>query len=83
MPGKANQVLQEHHLLSHTDIAEKVASTLQQNGVYDKAGELYENIGKYDLALAAFHAGNVYRSAVELARAHFPAQVVSLEEVFP
>ena len=51
-----------------------------KTGLYEKAGELYEQGRSYREAMEAYRQGGAYRRAVELARSSFPGEVVSLEE---
>jgi intraflagellar transport protein 172 len=79
LPAKAARVINEHgHTAAHQ--LESVASALTEAGMYDKAGEFFEQMDQMARALDSYTKGHAYRRAVELARRCFPAKVVSLEE---
>ncbi|KAJ3152666.1 hypothetical protein HDU86_005539 [Geranomyces michiganensis] len=79
-PARAANLLTTHRLTDNVDLTERVAAALHKQGLYEKAGELYEKLGSADRALEAYRRGHAFRAAVELARVAFPQQVVSLEE---
>jgi len=64
----------------HDDLLDKIATALSQARLYQKSGEFYETRGMYEQAIESYKKGNSYRHAVEVARKHFPSQVVTLEE---
>ena len=80
MPARAAYLLLHHHLATNIDLTERIASSLLQSGLYEKAGNLYEKLGSQDRALDAYKRGNAFRAAVELCRSFFPREVVSMEE---
>jgi len=59
---------------------QQIASSLITAGLYEKAGDLYEQSQNYQQAMEAYRAGGAYRRAIELARSAYPAEVVTLEE---
>ena len=59
---------------------QQIASSLMKGGLYEKAGELYEQARSYQEAMEAYRQGGAFRKAVELARGAFPSEVVPLEE---
>ncbi|TPX67270.1 hypothetical protein SpCBS45565_g03981 [Spizellomyces sp. 'palustris'] len=80
MPARAASLLNAHHLTSDTALTERVAAALFKQGLYEKAGELYEKMGGNERALDAYRRGKAFRAAVDLARAVFPQEVVKLQE---
>jgi intraflagellar transport protein 172 len=62
------------------DLTERIATSLYASGQYEKAGELFQRVKLVDKAMDAFKKGNVYSSAVELARVSYPEEVIKLEE---
>ena len=62
------------------DILRQIAASLMRSGLYEKAGELYEQARSYREAMDAYKQGGAYRRAVELARSSFPGEVVGVEE---
>lgn len=49
-------------------------------GLYEKAGDLYEQAHNFQQAMEAYKAGGSFRRAIELARSAYPSEVVTLEE---
>jgi len=81
-PAKAASVVLARPSSYGPDVMEKVASSLSAAGMHDKAGNLFERMNDHGRALDAYEKGHAFRSAVELARRHFPAQVVRLEQAW-
>eukprot|EP00937_MAST-01D_sp_MAST-1D-sp2_P002340 g2340.t1 len=79
LPAKAARVIHEHGAAQSHQL-ESVASALTEAGMYDKAGEFFEQMDQMSRALDSYTKGSAYRRAVELARRCFPAKVVGLEE---
>jgi len=80
MPGKAARVIADNNINQPSNLLESVAIALEDADMYEKAGDFYERMGQKQRALDGFVKGHAFRKAVELARKHFPNQVVSLEE---
>ena len=80
MPGKAARVIADNNINQPSNLLESVAIALEDSDMYEKAGDFYERMGQKQRALEGFIKGHAFRKAVELARKHFPNQVVSLEE---
>ncbi|EDV25844.1 uncharacterized protein TRIADDRAFT_24195 [Trichoplax adhaerens] len=81
LPAKAAHVAISHsELSSQSDIMDRIASALLSDGLFEKAGELYEKTRQNQRALEAYRKGRAYRRAVELTRISFPAEVTKLEE---
>ncbi|GMH63033.1 hypothetical protein TrST_g9919 [Triparma strigata] len=80
MPGKAARVIGDNNITQPSNLLESVAGALEDADMNEKAGDFYERMGQRQRALESFIKGHAFRKAVELARKHFPNQVVSLEE---
>ena len=81
LPAKAARLVTHHQELSRQpDLLQQIASSLVKAGLYEKAGDLYEQAHSYQQAMESFRSGAVFRRAVELARTAFPNEVVRLEE---
>ncbi len=82
MPGKAARVITNNNITQPSNLLESVALALEDADMNEKAGDFYERMGQRQRALDSFVKGHVFRKAVELARKHFPGQVVNLEEAW-
>ena len=81
LPAKAARLVTQHDELNRQpDLLQQIASSLVKAGLYEKAGDLFEQAHSYQQAMEAFRSGAVFRRAVELARTTFPNEVVKLEE---
>jgi len=81
LPAKAARLaMSREELINSSDLLGRIAAALLKGGLYEQAGELYEKVGKNDLAMDSYRKGNAYRRAVELSRVAFPREVVKLEE---
>lgn len=78
VPARAAQVAQTHNV--EVSLQQTIAAALESGGMFEKAGDFYEKLQMPQKALEAYRKGHAYRRAVELARVHMPAEVVSLEE---
>jgi len=78
LPARAAQVAQQHGVDSQ--LQQTIAQALMKGGMYEKAGEFFENLAMPQKALDAYRKGRAYRRAVELSRRESPSEVVSLEE---
>ena len=67
-------------LSNQHELLQQVASSLVNAGLYEKAGDLYEQVRSFQQAMEAYRAGGAFRRAIELARIAYPSEVVSLEE---
>ena len=61
------------------ELLEKIASSLASSGMFEKAGELYEEMEMLQKALDCYVKGNSYKKAVDLAKSAEPRLVASLE----
>jgi len=87
VPGKAAALIKSRNMLSsrsgaNQQLLERVANSLTSSGLHDLAGEFYEEMDQLQRALDSYIKGNAYRQAIDLARRHFPGQVVELEEAW-
>ena len=71
---------QHEELSRQPELLQQIASSLVKAGLYEKAGDLYEQAHSYQQAMEALRTGTVFRRPVELARMAFPNEVVRLEE---
>ncbi|MFH4973753.1 hypothetical protein AB6A40_000462 [Gnathostoma spinigerum] len=76
----ARILLANPNLTSDDDLVEKVTSALISTGLFEKAGDLFEQNKEFEKALEAYRKGKSYAKAIQLARKNFPEQVVKLEE---
>ncbi len=79
-PAKAMSLVNARPSAFGQDVLERIAQALGTAGMFDKAGSMLEQMGRPEKALEAFVRGHAFRNAVELARRHFPSQVVGLEQ---
>eukprot|EP00899_Mesostigma_viride_P028336 jgi/Mesvir1/8688/Mv02626-RA.1 len=80
LPGRAAQVVNSHSDFSYSsDLLESIAASLSKAGMHEKAGDFFEKLGRPERAKESFRKGKAFRRAVELARRHFPHDVVVLE----
>jgi intraflagellar transport protein 172 len=80
LPGKAAHALKQAGLTNNIELNERVAAALLQSGLYEKAGNLYEQINANSKALDAYRRGKTFKPAIDLCRVVQPEQVVILEE---
>ncbi|CAH8629630.1 unnamed protein product [Schistosoma margrebowiei] len=81
VPGKAARLaLIEPEISSDRVLVERIIMSLTQCELYEKAGELYQNLGQSENALRCYRQGNCYQKAIELARISFPSNILQLEE---
>ncbi|TKR80418.1 hypothetical protein L596_014494 [Steinernema carpocapsae] len=79
-PHAARVILQNPKLLNDDTLVESVCSVLIQNEQFERVGALYEQTQNYEKALSFYKRGRNYAKAIDVARFHFPVQVVELEE---
>jgi tetratricopeptide (TPR) repeat protein len=80
LPGKAAHALKKAGLTNNIELNERVAAALLQSGLYEQAGNLYEQINANAKALDAYRRGKTFKPAIDLCRVIHPEQVVILEE---
>lgn len=69
MPARAARTIAVHQeLMDNSELVQRVAATLIKGEMFERAGELYENIRKYEDALQCYRKGEAYTRAIELAR---------------
>ncbi|VDN00883.1 unnamed protein product [Thelazia callipaeda] len=76
----ARILLQNPKLLCINDLVEKVVAALVRSDLFEKAGELLEAIKNFEHSLQNYKQGKCYAKAIQLARVHFPEEVILLEE---
>lgn len=79
MPSRAALALQQYGLQSRSDLSEKIAAALSKASLHEKAGDLFLKLGQSQRALESYKNGKAFHQAVDVARRHFPHEVVSLE----
>ena len=80
LPAKAAFIASNYAVNYSQDLLEKIATTLIQAGMHEKAGEFYEKLEMLQKALNSYCEGNAFKKAVDLARKAAPALVAQLEE---
>ncbi|EFJ49307.1 intraflagellar protein IFT172 [Volvox carteri f. nagariensis] len=81
LPGRAAQVVMSVHNLSWDPaLLDSILASLAKAGLYERAGELYEHMGRSTEAMQSYRRGHAYRKAIDLARREFPAEVITIEE---
>ena len=73
LPARAAQVAQHYGVDSQ--LQQTIAQALMKGGMYEKAGEFFENLSMPQKALEAYRKGRAYRRAVELSRRESPSEV--------
>uniref|UniRef100_A0A8C5PFA7 IFT80/172/WDR35 TPR domain-containing protein n=1 Tax=Leptobrachium leishanense TaxID=445787 RepID=A0A8C5PFA7_9ANUR len=76
----ARLCMSSEQLLSDPDLITRVTTALIKGDFYERAGNLLEKANNSRRALECYCKGNAFKSAVDLARIAFPAEVVKLEE---
>lgn len=61
-------------------LIDSILTSLSKAGLFERAGELYEHLGRGGEALSAYRKGHAYRKAIDLARREFPSEVIAVEE---
>lgn len=81
-PAKAANLVMTYYSQNKfsNDLIENIISSLNQVGIYEKAGELLEVIGHAQRSLNSYRQACCYSKAVEVAKKHYPTQVEKLEE---
>ncbi|KAJ1511508.1 hypothetical protein HMI54_000768, partial [Coelomomyces lativittatus] len=80
MPSRAATLLKQKNLLNNVELVERTAHALAHAGLWEKAGDFQLLLGYHEVALNAYVKGHCFKSAIDIARTHFPSQVLSLEE---
>jgi len=80
-PVMAAKLLMENpSLLEDEALVERVSVALVKNEVFDKAGELFEELQQPQRAVECYRRAKAFAKAIHIARGSFPEEVVSLEE---
>lgn len=69
-----------HQMHFDPNLVSQVLEALRSAGLFERAGEFLESLGRQQEAKEAYRKGKAFRAAVALAQAHFPAEVARLEE---
>mmetsp|Transcript_26109 Transcript_26109/g.57041 ORF Transcript_26109/g.57041 Transcript_26109/m.57041 type:complete len:1764 (+) Transcript_26109:195-5486(+) len=80
LPARAAQVVMQYHISHDPALLDSILSQLAKAGLFERAGELYEYLGRSQDALMAYRRGHAYRKAIDLARREFPSTVIEVEE---
>lgn len=80
LPARAAQVVMQSNMSIDPSLLDSILSSLAKAGLYERAGELYEWLGRSKEALTALRRGHAYRKAIDLARREFPSSVIEVEE---
>ncbi|VDD80059.1 unnamed protein product [Mesocestoides corti] len=81
VPGKAAILaLSDASLSEDREILEQISQALVRAGRHEKAGDLYFRLKQYESAMRCYREGGAFQRALDLAREHFPTEVIRLEE---
>ncbi|XP_063612068.1 intraflagellar transport protein 172 homolog [Penaeus indicus] len=81
MPAKASRLVSSvDELRDDPDLVGRITNALLKVELYEQAGDLYERVGQPQKAMESYRRGQAYYRAVELARHHFPGEVIKIEE---
>lgn len=73
-------LIQNERIIHDQTLIERVSTSLLKQNQFEKAGDFFESLERYERALEAYCKGHSYRKAVDLSRKYFRSRVVSLEE---
>uniref|UniRef100_A0A0K0EBD8 Intraflagellar transport protein 172 homolog n=1 Tax=Strongyloides stercoralis TaxID=6248 RepID=A0A0K0EBD8_STRER len=76
----ARVILDNNKLIKDEILVDRIIKSLELCGNYEKIGEIYEKLELYDKSMEGYKKGNNYNKAIQLARTHYPEEVVELEE---
>lgn len=80
-PAKAANLVKTYDISRFdSNTLENIVKSLMQVGIFEKAGEILEQMGHYKRSLECYQKGNCYSKAVELAKKHMTNIVEKLEE---
>jgi tetratricopeptide (TPR) repeat protein len=80
--GKAFTVIFKHHALKPVSLPKSVALALQEAHMQGNAGDIFERIQSKQKVRQCYLNQHHYQKAINLARAHYPDQVTSLEKMW-
>ena len=80
LPARAAHIVFSYNVSFPQDVLERIAQALSQGGMYEKAGEFYEQMEMLQKALDCYCKGFAFKKAVDLAKKAEPRIVVTLEE---
>jgi intraflagellar transport protein 172 len=79
-PEKAAALVLRQQLTQNAQLLEAIAAALVEKGLLEQAGDFLAALGGVERALEAFKRAGAYKKALDIARRHYPASVVALEE---
>uniref|UniRef100_A0A915D9T4 IFT80/172/WDR35 TPR domain-containing protein n=1 Tax=Ditylenchus dipsaci TaxID=166011 RepID=A0A915D9T4_9BILA len=80
-PTLAAKIMMDNsNLMRDESLVEKVTLALIKNEIFDKAGELLEEVKQFQRAIECYRDGKAFSKAIHVARFSFPERVVQLEE---
>ena len=79
LPLKAFRILVEQGITQPQTLIDSVVLALTEGGMHEQAGDLHNRCGKRKQALESFIKGKSFMKGIDLARFHFPNQIVNLE----
>uniref|UniRef100_A0A7S3QV19 Intraflagellar transport protein 172 homolog n=1 Tax=Dunaliella tertiolecta TaxID=3047 RepID=A0A7S3QV19_DUNTE len=80
LPARAAHVVVAYNQSHDPALLESILAALSKAGLHERAGDVYEHLGRSEDALNAFRKGHAFRRAIDLARREFPSNVIQLEE---
>ena len=80
LPALAANVVFNYDTAFPQDILERIANSLSNSGMQERAGEFYEQMDQLQKALDCYCKGNAFSKAIELAKRSDPRLMQSLEE---
>lgn len=80
VPARAANVVYSCNASFPQELLQRIATNLASAGMFEKAGQLYEEMEMLQRALDCYVKGNAFKKAVDLAKTAEPRLVTSLEE---
>ncbi|KAI1724366.1 intraflagellar transport protein osm-1 [Ditylenchus destructor] len=82
-PAMAAKILMENSTLKNDEsLVERVVLSLIKCEIFDKAGEMLEEVKQFQRSMECYKRGKAFSKAIHVARFSFPEQVVQLEEAW-
>ena len=81
-PGNAAFLINKHDILQPSSLLDRVATSLQNAGLFEQCGLMFERLSLQQKAISVYIDGKIYRSALRLTRMYFPGKVTDIEEKF-
>lgn len=79
-PSKAAALVTSQNIVHDKALLEKIANSLQRNGLFEQAGTFLDHLNMPLKALEAYCKGHAYEKAVELSRRASVGNAVQLEK---